>query len=300
MISNVQLTGQGTTESPFSTQFNYSNIDPQIGHGFPRPVGRWKRYFHTCNGLQLGEQPRFTETPIPGRGAIYILVGGNYSTISDKVTNLWLTLDISDYYPTFSAVTMFGRAIQLLNGRFTDPFGVTRSMLLVWHGKEDTGEGFWSVASQNKELTEINQYEENSAINAYGTDGTYLYMLFNHPDATLPKRLSTKSFRGPGEAGLTIKIWKRLFMEIRDLSAGRGAPSHGVSFNGQLRTRGGGLPNGSEEVNFEIPPGKRHDILAWPTAGQGIEAELDLLSYSEDFAIERIDGMLELRTLFGA
>jgi hypothetical protein len=293
MISNVQLTGQGTTTSPFSTQLNYSNVDPQIGHGFPRPVGKWKRYFNTCNGLQIGPQPISTSTPIPARGAIYVLIGGNYQTISDKITNLYISLDISDYYPTFACATMYGQPVQLLNGRFTDPFGVTRSMLLMWHGHEQ-GRSFWNVASQNKELTNIGTYEENSAMNPYGTDGMYLYRLFDRPDPALPKRLSTKSFRGPGQSGMTIKQWRRVYMEVHDLA------NEGVSITGQLRTRGGGLPNGSEDLAFEMVPGKRHEIMAWPTAGQGMEAELDLLSYSEDFAIERIDGMLEERTIFGA
>ena len=298
LISNVQLIGQGTTTSPFVTQFNYSNVDPQIGHGFPRPVGKWKRYFNTCNGLQLGPQPLSTETPIPGRGAIYVLVGGNYSTISDKITNLYFTLDISDYYPTFACATMYGQPVQLLNGRFTDPFGVTRSMILMWHGREQPDANnrgaFWNVASQNKELTHIGTYEENSAMNPYGTDGTYLYRLFDRPDPSLPKRLSTRSFRGAGPSGMMIKQWRRVYMEINDLAGS------GVAITGQLRTRGGGVPNGAEDIAFEMVPGKRHDIIPWPTAGQGMEAEMDLLSYSEDFAIERIDGMIEERTLYGA
>jgi hypothetical protein len=292
MISNVQLTGQGTTTSPLTTQFNYSNVDPQIGHGFPRPVGKWRRYFNTCNGLQVGQQ--FSATvPIPARGAIYVLVGGNYQTISDKITNMYATLDIRQYYPTFACATMYGQPVQLMNGRFTDPFGVTRSLILMWHGREQ-GRSFWNVASQNKELTHIGTYEESSALNPYGTDGTYLYRLFDKPDPALPKRLSTKSFRGPSQAGMTIKQWRRIYLELNDLS------NQGVSITGELRTRGGGLPNGAEQVNFELLPGKRHEIVGQGTAGQGMEAELDLQSYSEDFAIERIDGMIEERTYYGA
>jgi hypothetical protein len=294
MISNVQLTGQGTDTSPFSTQLNYSNVDPQVGHGFPRPVGKWKRYFNTCNGLQIGAQPPPPQgTPLSARGAIYVLIGGNYQTISDKITNLYVTLDISDFYPTFATATMYGQPVQLLNGRFTDPFGVDRSMLLMWHGHEQ-GRSFWNVASQNMELTNIGTYEENSALNPYGTDGTFLVRLFNQPDPALVKRLCTKSFRGPGQSGMTIKQWRRIYMEIRDLS------ERGVSITGELRTRGGGLPNGTEDISFELVQGKRHEIVAWPTAGQGMEAEMNLQSYSIDFAIERIDGMIEERTYYGA
>lgn len=293
MISNVQLIGSGTTTSPFVTQFNYSNIDPQIGHGFPRPVGKWKRFFNTCNGQQLSMPPVSMQVPIPDRGAIYILVGGNYQAISDKVSNFWTTIDITSYFPTFAACTMFGQTVQLLNGRFTDPFGVKRSLILMWHGSEQ-GAGFWGIVSQNKELTNIGTYEENSVLSPYGTDGTYLYRLFMRPDPELPKRLSTKSYRGSKEGGMTIKQWRRIYMEIHDQFG------QGVVITGQLRTRGGAVPNGAEDIAFELPAGKRHDIMAWPTAGQGMEAELDLISYSPDFSIERIDGMVEERVIYGA
>lgn len=294
MISNVQQTGQGTTTSPLTTQFNYSNVDPQIGHGFPRPVGRWKRYVNTCNGQQLGPQPINTETPIPDRGAVYVLIGGNYQSISDKVSNFWTSLDISTFYPTFAAASMYGFTVQLLNGRFTDPWGVTRSMILMWHGDEQGG-GFWNVASQNKELTNIGTYEENSVLNPYGTDGKYLYRLFAKPDPALPKRYSSKSYRETRSvSGMTIKQVRRLYVELQDLYG------DGVAITGQLRTRGGGIPNGAEDIAFEIPAGKKHDILAWPTAGQGMEAELDLISYSPGFSLVRIDAMVEERTLFGA
>jgi hypothetical protein len=188
---------------------------------------------------------------------------------------------------------MYGLVVQLLNGRFTDAFGVTRSMILMWHGHERQ-QSFWNVASQNLELTNIGTYEENSVLNPYGTDGTFLYRLFFKPDPHLPKRLSTCSFRGDGKDGLVIKQWKRIFMEVVDNYG------DGVEFKGELRTRGGGVPNGVEDISFDMPAGKRHDIIPWPTTGQGIEAEMDLISYSPDFTIERIDGMVEERTLYGA
>jgi hypothetical protein len=53
-------------------------------------------------------------------------------------------------------------------------------------------------------------------------------------------------------------------------------------------------------VSFELPAGKRHDIIPSPIVGAGIEGEADLLSYSPDFSIERIDGTFEERTLYGA
>ena len=108
----------------------------------------------------------------------------------------------------------------LVNLRATDPWGVTRNLLLMWHPTK--GHEFWSVASQHLELTNITSYEQDSIITPYGTDGQSLYQLFAQPDQTLVKRLSTKALRGKGETQLEIKNFKRLFLEVDD-NDGRGA-----------------------------------------------------------------------------
>lgn len=275
MISNVQLSGGGTTSSPFVTNMNYANIDPQIGQRFPRPVGRFGRRFLMWNGE-----------------GVFILTGGDAAPIGQKITNIYSTLDTSLYLPTMAAATMFGSRVVLCNGRFTDPFGVTRNLLLMWHGVQNNH--FWSVASQNLELTHIGQYEQDSTITPYGTDGTSLYQLFAQPDPALPKRLSTKSLRGTGIMQLTVKNFKRLFMELQDNSGG------GVSFTGTVTTTGGGMPGGTQDVGFELVAGKRHDIIPQPIEGGGIAAAIDLQSLSPDFSIERLHVAAEARTLFGA
>jgi hypothetical protein len=187
---------------------------------------------------------------------------------------------------------MFGFRVLLCNGRFTDPWGVTRSLLLMWHPTQ--GRQFWSVASQNLELTHIGHYEQDSVITPYGTDGTSLYQLFAQPDNQLPKRLSTKALRGNGIAMLTIKNFKRLYMELQDNFR------RGVSFTGTVKTSGGGVPNGIQDVAFDLTDGKIHDILPQPIEGGGIAAEIDLMSLSPDFTIERLHVAGEQRTLFGA
>jgi hypothetical protein len=275
LISNIQLSGQGTTSAPYVTNFNYANIDPQTGHRFPRAVGRIGRYMIMYNGA-----------------GIFLMQGGDAQEIGGKVTNIYNTLDTSLYLPTMCSATMFGFRVLLCNGRFTDPWGVTRNLLLMWHPTQ--GRQFWSVASQNLELTHIGHYEQDSVITPYGTDGTSLYQLFAQPDNQLPKRLSTKALRGNGIAMLTIKNFKRLYMELTDNFR------RGVSFTGTVTTSGGGVPNGTQDVAFDLPDGKLHDILPQPIEGGGIAAEIDLMSLSPDFTIERLHVAGEQRTLFGA
>jgi hypothetical protein len=275
MIWNLSLVGSGSVEAPFTTNFIYSNVDPQVGQRFPRPIGRIGRYMATFNGA-----------------GIFLMEGGEGRPIGDKVSGLWNTLDTSTYLPTFAPANMFGFRVLLLNGRFKDPWGVTRNLQLMWHPTK--GHEFWSVASQGTELTNIGSYEQDSLMIPYGTDGTNLYQLFARPDPTLVKRLSTKSLRGKDAAQLGIKNSKRIYCELDD-NDGRG-----VQMTGQVTSGGGGVPGGVQGVDFELAPGAISGIIPSPISGAGIWASIDLQSNSPDFTIERIHLSAEERTLFGA
>jgi len=275
MIWNLSLVGSGTVEAPFTTNFIYSNVDPQVGQRFPRPIGRIGRYMATFNGA-----------------GIFLMEGGEGRPIGDKVSSLWNTLNTATYLPTFAPANMFGFRVLLLNGRFTDPWGVTRNLQLMWHPTK--GHEFWSVASQGIELTNIGSYEQDSLMIPYGTDGTNLYQLFARPDPTLIKRLSTKSLRGKDAAQLGIKNSKRIYCELDD-NDGRG-----VQMTGQVTSGGGGVPGGVQGIDFELAPGANTGIIPSPISGAGIWATVDLQSSSPDFTIERIHLSAEERTLFGA
>jgi hypothetical protein len=271
MVSNVTLTGDGSPLNPYTTIFNFQNIDPITGHMVPRVVGSWGRYKATYTG-----------------DGIYITQGGDAQLASQKATNLYLTLDTSQYYPTMAVATFFGARHLLCNGRFTDPWGRTRSLMLAFNG------AFWTVMSQGLELTHIGQYEDKSVLTAYGTDGTSLYRLFDHPDNALVKRLSTRAFRGTGLSQLTIKNFKRVFLELHDHSGG------GVSLIGTIHTSGGGIPNGAESLGFQLTGGVAHDVIPFAVNGNGLDGAIDLESISPDFTIERLHLTAEERTLYGA
>jgi hypothetical protein len=302
VIANLQLSGEGTLVSPYITSFNYANIDPQVGHGYPRPVGRIGRYMTLLNGAPFTGADTAQQQH---RGGIYMLQGGEALPIGDKVTKTWNSVDTSQFLPTQAAATMFGFRVMLVNAMMSDPWGVNRSMLLMYHPVQ--GREFWSVASQNLNLTHIGNYEQDSIITPYGTDGNSLYELFAQPDNLLPKRLSTKALRGQGIDQLVEKNFKRLYLEIHDESINLASnapyyyqnPGFGVSFTG-TQTCGGGNPGGTQDVGFEIPPGKKYGILPYATSGGGIWSHVDLTSLSPDFTIERLHLAAELRTLFGA
>lgn len=295
IISNIQIssTNIGTSQIPilqFTTNFNYANLDPQVGHGFPRPAGRWGRYFVLMNG-----DPRNAGATNPQayRGGIYLMYGGDAQLIGERVSNVYVTLDTSQYLPTLAPATMFGFRVMLLNGRFTDPFGRTRSLLLMWHGST-RGKSIWSIAAQNLELTHIMSWEQDSVITPYGTDGKSLYRLFDHPDPALPKRLATKAYRGKDKSSLAIKNFKRVYLELHDELGG------GTSLTGDLTTHGGGIPNGKQDISFELVPGEKHNVIPYPVSGAGLSGAVNLQSISPDFTIERLQVASEDRTLYGA
>ena len=133
VVANVTLTtNTASVENPVLTIFSYSNLDPVVGHRFPRKTGNWGRYKAMFNGA-----------------GIWLMTGGVAQTIGEKTTSVYMTMDTSRYLPTMALATMFGFRLLLCNGRFTDPFGVTRSMMLVWNGAS------WCVMSQGLELTHI-------------------------------------------------------------------------------------------------------------------------------------------------
>jgi hypothetical protein len=74
----------------------------------------------------------------------------------------------------------------------------------------------------------------------------------------------------------------------------------GVALIGTVTTAGGGVPNGQQDVSFQLAPGVPEGITAEPLSGQGIIAAVDISSVSPDFIIERIHLSAEARTLFGA
>lgn len=279
-ISNPQLLGAAKSTTtiaipgvyqPMTTEFSYSNYNPQIGQRFFRSVGAWLQALAVFD-----------------RAGAYIVSGDSQMVwLTQKVTNTWDTLDATPFEPTCAPVHVFGQRWLLFNGRFTDPWGITRSMMFCWNGQ------IWTVASQGLELTHITHYEQNSCIDAYGTDGTSFYKLFAQPDTHLIKRLSTKAWTGPN--AVTIKSWKRLYVQMHD----NGAVPEGSFLTGTLTTSGGGLPNGSEQVSFEVQPGVS-DVRPHPTAGQGIVAWLDLEGTSPDFTIERVMIAFDVRSIFGA
>jgi len=276
-ISNIQLVGSASPTTspsitnPFTTQFQFSNYNPQVGQAAFRPTGEWLQAVTTVNML-----------------GTYLIDGSGQATwLSEKIAKLWDTLDYRPFEPTQTPAHIFGQRWLLTCGTFTDPFGVTRSLLVCWNGQ------IWTVATQGYALTQVDSYEQGGVIHAYGTDGTVIVQLFAQPDTSLVKRLATKAYSG--KSPLWIKDFKRLFVQLTDLAG----QAEGSFLTGEFSTLGGGVPNGSEQVSFEVKPNQT-DMVGHGIAGAGLFGWLDLVGQSPDYVISRILIGYDDRTEYGA
>ena len=273
-INSINLVTQTTPIGVlYTTQFQFQNVDPQIGQRFFRPVGVWEQSFTLWNG-----------------SGIYLLTGGQMNWASERLTNLLATLDPAPFMPTQCPAHIFGKKWMLFNGTMTDVDKIKRSMLLCWSGPQLNQ---WVIASQNLNLTNIGCIEQNSVITPYGTDGTSLYQLFAQPDPNLEKRIQTKLYTG--QFYLTQKDWKRTYVEWQDNMGG----PEGVFLTGELITKLPQAKEGRLAVSYSLPPGG-YDTSPSPEPGKGFSAALDLKGYSPDFTVARISFTLEDRVLFGA
>jgi hypothetical protein len=173
VINNVQTAG-----NPPTTSFNINNTDPQIGT-------RWRDTLQDFSRTILFANPY-------GAWGVY---GGSVTKVSKKLDTLFSDYalfppDAPDALVPSSAVTeMFDQRIYLLLMTISDPLtGEERDVMLGWDETD------WSVFSQTPDLEYIGTLVIDSQPQAWGTDGTTLFRLFQQPSTALKKTLQTKFF----------------------------------------------------------------------------------------------------------
>ena len=194
VIANVQSTTDTTTNFTTST-YQYSNVDPQTGTGFPESVEVFGRaiVFVNSNG-------------------VWALLGNNAQKISGPLDGIFETLDSSTVKPTVAVATIFGIRTLIVCLRAQDYLGDERNFLCLF------AEGKWWVASQETVPSFIATQTTNSNLTAYGTNGTLIYPLFQTPSDTLTKTLQSKLFGGDYGA-LSYKQVLRMYLQMDPLGA---------------------------------------------------------------------------------
>jgi hypothetical protein len=167
-ISNVQ------TSTSAVTTFSNQNVDAQVGTAWRDSVVAFGRaiVFANPNG-------------------VYALFGGSAEKVSDALDGLFAKASFNTgqngVTPTAAVATIFGIRVYMLLFTTTDPYTNTlRNILAMWDGQK------WFVGSQVATLKFVSPEEIDSLLNAWGTDGTHLYLLFQTATASLTKVFQTK------------------------------------------------------------------------------------------------------------
>ena len=227
VLSNVQTSG-----SPVVTTFNNQNVDPQIGapwHNSVQAFGRGLVFANTTG--------------------VFSLYGGAAEKVSDELDGIFqqaatqLALDTSITQPSSAAMVINSVRCYMLLIPVQGPFDTaSRLALVIWNGKK------WWIGSQTSSLTFIATQEFNSIIQAWGTDGTNVFRLFNQSSASLTKTWQTKLWSGAGY--VVTKQAMRLYTMAVDNSGS------GYTFNGTLDyiLENAGLQQASFTVNSKTYP----------------------------------------------
>lgn len=196
VISNVNTTG-----NPPATSFNYQNTDPQIGTGWRDSIQDFSRTSLFANPL-----------------GIFGLYGGAVTKVSGKVDMIFnaaiLPPASGAVVPSSAVADIFNRKTYMLLMTILDPFtGLPRNVMVAWDETD------WFIISQTRSLTYIGTQEINTALTAWGTDGTSLYPLLQTPSRDLTKTLATKLYGG--ETPFVIKQMLAFYVQAQDNSGQR-------------------------------------------------------------------------------
>lgn len=206
VVSNINTSG-----SPATTSFNYQNVDPQAGLS-------WR-----------DAQQDFGRTLIiANETGAYGLYGGAATKISEKLDELFdeaiFPPAAGALTPTAAVATLFNIKHYLLLMTMKDPdTGLPVNKMITWNEKE------WVITSQTVALNYIGTQKVSSKFQAWGTDGSHLYPLFDQPSPFLTKRLNTKLYGGDNP--LMIKDVVGMWLTAQDQSAGLAGVNIGTTFN---------------------------------------------------------------------
>jgi hypothetical protein len=208
VVSNVNSTTSTTGGVTTTlTTFSVYNVDPQVGTVWRDTV------------QQYGYGLIFMNPD-----GVYLLTGGAAQKISSPVDGYFINMT----YRTAPEKARYSAAVATIFGirsyvflLDTEYFGASQRLIVGWNG------GKWFTATQTYNTNFINsisgtastntlpaqinlQYictkEVDTNISVLGTDGNYIFDLFNSPDITLPKIVQSKLFDGKN-----ILAYKQVF-----------------------------------------------------------------------------------------
>jgi hypothetical protein len=195
-ISGVTTTSTSTTAT---TTFNNQNADPQIGSAWPSSTTVYSR--NVMFGNIVG---------------INVSLGGAVTKVSSPLDGIYFTTALGGIdYPS-AVAQIFGNVVYMLLLPVIDQVtGDTVNKLLLWDGNSPSKP--WFTSQQDRNLTYISTFEQASNLQAWGTDGTNIFPLFDQPSTGFTKTFQSKLYANP--AYWITKTANELFGIVQNASA---------------------------------------------------------------------------------
>ena len=169
VLSNVTVSAAGVTT------YNLVNADPQMGTSWRDSVAALGRALVFANP-----------------SGVYTLYGGAAEKVSNQLDGLFLTGNFTNVTPSAAIATIYNDRVYMLNFNTVNPYtGSNQTMMAMWNGQK------WFTSTQVKTPSFIQTQEVNSTIQAWGTNGTSLYPMFQTASSSLTKVLQTKLRKAP-------------------------------------------------------------------------------------------------------
>ena len=171
------VAGVNTSGTPPTTTLTNQNVDPQIGSSWGNSVQVYSRAVTFANPF-----------------GVHVIYGGAVEKVSSPLDGLFntsllisSTASAQTFQPSSAVAIIFGIHVYMLLMPIINPVsGYQQNALLMWDGKH------WWTAAPSVPLVDIRTQENNSVMQAWGSDGVNLYPLFQTPSATLQKVVQSK------------------------------------------------------------------------------------------------------------
>lgn len=160
-----------------TTTFTNNNSDPETGTPYPASV--------TTIGQDIF---------IANQNGIYVSTGGTFEKKSEALDGIYNSAPgiFAGVQLAAAKQLIFGKLIWMVLVPIIDPVTKTqRNKLFMFNQR------YWWSSEQDVTLSFIQSQEINSVFQAYGTDGTNIYPLFNKPSTAFTKRFQTRLWDTP-------------------------------------------------------------------------------------------------------
>ena len=249
-ISGVATAGSPTPTTTFTNQ----NADPEVGTPWPATVDVLSSDIVMANPW----------------GA-HVSYGGRVNKISEPMDGIYNTVpNFGGFTPSACKAIIYGKRVWcLLLPVVSTITGQISNTLLIWSPVSNR----WFLTHQSVNLVYIQHEEINSFITGYGTDGHFIYRLFQQPSVAFQKSFQTK-LRWARDGYLVGQATNRLWglMEVfSTLNANLNiSVDNEIASASQTTTLVGSIAIWTNNASFVVTWLVGASVVTWSAGGTGV------------------------------